>query len=565
MNKKEFIKKVSSLAAILTLSAPLFTQNFDYSEEPPFENNPVDELSDNTFPEDDYDVLNSLINPELQKHFTIAHVSGISTLNPHLSSYSSETQILINTYEGLFSYNPINLEPQFAIAKDYKISRDKKRWTFILRDDAKYCDGTPITAEDVRNSWINLLKNPDAPYSSLFDIVKGARNLRTGQGTEQDTGIYVIDNHTLSVHLNSPAAYLPRLLCMTAFAVFPETPGLFSGAYYMYSITPTELVLRKNEHYYDHKKVHLQEISYLFSNDGDENAYLYNTGEVDWVSGPCSVDRVINKQANQLTAEFGTEFYFFRLYDENSPLKTPDWKIWRQEKFRQALLEAVPWDQLRNQTFVQASTLVYPLQGYPQVQGYNYTDVIEARNILKEARKEAGIPEDKKLSLRICVSDVLQERTQILKNAWEQIGIEVHIITVKNEEYLNAVNLTSADIFDYSWIGDFTDPLAFLELFRPDSTLNVSGWYNEDFENLISEANLCTDENHNKLMANAEQLLLDSAMVLPVQHPVTLNIINLNETGGWYANAFDLHPMKFVFKKEVKKTFPGLVKLTSPL
>ena len=69
------------------------------------------------------------INEQLQDNITIIASEHNYNLDPHTSSYSSEAQILTGLYEGLFSYNPITLEPQFAIVSDYKISRDKKRWT----------------------------------------------------------------------------------------------------------------------------------------------------------------------------------------------------------------------------------------------------------------------------------------------------------------------------------------------------------------------------------------------------------------------------------------------------
>ena len=76
------------------------------------------------------------------------------------------------------------------------------------------------------------------------------------------------------------------------------------------------------------------------------------------------------------------------------------------------------------------------------------------------------------------------------------------------DRYNLAIPQWNADLFYYSWIGDFADPLAFLELFRGGSSLNNSGWKNESYDNLLLEAlrNNSIEERY-KLMSQAEQIL----------------------------------------------------------
>ena len=135
--------------------------------------------------------------PKQKQVLTVTAPVHSYNLNPHTASYNSEAQILSGLFEGLFSYDPVTLEPQYAIAVSYKISRDSKRWTFTLREDALFSDGTPVTAESVKKSWLKLLRTPGAPYASLFDIIKGASDFRTGNGSEENIAIYDLDEHTL--------------------------------------------------------------------------------------------------------------------------------------------------------------------------------------------------------------------------------------------------------------------------------------------------------------------------------------------------------------------------------
>ena len=128
-------------------------------------------------------------------------------LNPHTASYSSESQILSSLYEGLFSYDPVTLVPKNALSVCYSISRIKKRWTFTLRKNAKFSDGSPITAQDVCDAWLDLLAEPRAPYSSMFDIIEGAGAYRSGKGKRNAVGIRALSDTTLVVELASPVGY----------------------------------------------------------------------------------------------------------------------------------------------------------------------------------------------------------------------------------------------------------------------------------------------------------------------------------------------------------------------
>ena len=223
--------------------------------------------------------------PKQKQVLTVTAPVHSYNLNPHTASYNSEAQILSGIFEGLFSYDPVTLEPQYAIAVSYKISRDSKRWTFTLREDAFFSDGTPVTAESVKKSWLKLLRTPGAPYASLFDIIKGASDFRTGNGSEENVAIYDLDEHTLSIHLTTPASHLPRLLCMASFAVTGTEENVYSGPFVLSEINENQAVLEKNEHYYDKENTKLDRITFRFCDDADENAFAFNTGLSDWVSG----------------------------------------------------------------------------------------------------------------------------------------------------------------------------------------------------------------------------------------------------------------------------------------
>ena len=488
-------------------------------------------------------VLSSLFAQiaENQKELTVIMSESDINLDPHTSSYANEAQILSALYEGLFTYNPISLKPEKGLVDSYKISRDKKTWTFTLRENIFFSDGTPITAESIRKSWLTLLApETDAPYASLLDCIKGAAEYRRGTGSADDVKISASDNK-LTVRLNTPTSYLDKILCHHAFSAVPEKRGVYSGAYILDSASEKELHMRKNPYFYGADHVEIPSIKIMLSDDSDENTFLFNTGKVNWVADGFNSNNIYNKDAIYDSVLFGTEYLFFVVND--GPLTSP--------LVRNALLSAVPWDEIRQIFNIPADTLVFPITDYPSIPGIGDTDI----ELSKELLEEAGYPDGGfSLTFEIPNSDFLSYLADELKKAWEPLNISLEV-KKSDSNYYFTPETASGDIFLYSWIGDFSDPVTFLELFKGDSTLNVTNWKNENFDKLIEEANSLTNQSKRyEKLAEAEQLLLDDGIILPLCYLITTNCINLDEIGGWFPNALDMHPFKYMYFREQEPT-----------
>ena len=138
------IKKIKIYAAAVLFAALLFSPAFSQESD--------SELFELEHPEEAQRAEKDSLPQELQQNFIIVEPVRVHELNPQITNYSSDSQILNGLFEGLFTLSPVSLEPQYAIAKEFKISRDKKRWTITLRDDAFFSNGEKITAESVRDS-----------------------------------------------------------------------------------------------------------------------------------------------------------------------------------------------------------------------------------------------------------------------------------------------------------------------------------------------------------------------------------------------------------------------------
>ena len=235
--------------------------------------------------------------------------------------------------------------------------------------------------------------------------------------------------------------------------------------------------------------------------------------------------------------------------------------FWDYPEFRNAVIEAFPWETIHKKYLIPATTLVYPLSGYPQIDGFDYTDPIEASLKMKDAREKYGISQEEiiPLVLHIFENEFTEEDEKEIREALEALGLEVEVRKIPSYQYYATINSADADILVTSWIGDFADPLAFLELFRGGSTMNTSGWKNEKFDSLLEQAATAGETERLELLGQAENILLDEGMVLPLYRSVSSNIINLNEVGGWYVNAFDLHSLKDLYKKQPKSNSKNIV------
>ena len=475
------------------------------------------------------------------------------------SYLASEAQLYTAIYEGLFSYHPLTMEPIPAAASKWETSEDKKQWTFTIRANAKYQNGDPLRAEDFKAAWLSLLDpRRDAPYSSLFDIIQGARDYRLGKCTADDVGISAPDEKTLVVRLNSPAAFFPSMLCHHSFS--PIHPSMLqegdwtshlpvsNGPFYVGEITDDHILLLKNPNYWDAGRVSLNKITIKLSGDENEAAAMWNSGEARWINGDVNVEALTDRSGIQVNAIFATYYYYIRSAR----------KPWNDYRLRRALSLVLPWDKIRGGYSLPAKTLIYPIPGYPEIDGLDTTDVEEAERLMTEAGypKGVGLPD---LVIRITPSPEAERIAGLMAGAWtETLGVPVKIDVVPYKQYFQSLKQDDYDVGSTTWIGDFADPYTFLQMWCKDSNLNDARLNDSDYEALIDKSMTEDGTERWDTLAEAEKLLLSRGNVLPISYSPALNIIDLGEINGWYPNVLDLHPFKYLSLRS-RRPLPGVV------
>lgn len=497
--------------------------------------------------------------------FVISFIDSGIQFNPIFSYTATEAQIYTALYEGLVGYDPLTMEPVPGVAERWDISPDGRTYTFHLRRNARYWNGDDVTAEDFRRTWLRLIDpQTDAAYNFLFDIIEGVREYRTGINSDpQSVGLRAPDPHTFQVELRTRASHFLRILAHHAFVpVHPtvryrrdwsglsEIPG--NGPYRLIRREGKSLLLEKNHHYWDARNVAIPRMRFLLLPDDDDTVtQRFNNGEIDWVTGGMSLMEVEDPRHIVVNPLFATTYYFLR--SDREPFSDP--------RVRRALALLLPWDSIRDPEiqFIPSSVLVPSIPYYPEVEGITARDRDEALALLEDAGYREGI-RIPTITIHIPRGSESARVAGIMKAAWEEaLQVSVDIISTPYPEYFESLRDSDFTVATVSWIGDFADPLTFLQMWITDSNVNDAGFSDSRYDDLLDEAMGQMGIGRYETLARAEEILLQTGTVLPVSHSPAVNLIDLRAVEGWYPNPLDIHPVKY-FRFTDRAPAPGVIR-----
>lgn len=496
--------------------------------------------------------------------FVISFIDSGIQFNPIFSYTATEAQIYTALYEGLVGYHPLTMEPVPAVAERWEVSPDGRTYTFHLRTDARYWNGDRVTAEDFRQTWLRLVDpESEAAYNFLFDIIEGVREYRTGVNPDPaSVGLYAPDPGTFEVRLRTQATHFVRILAHHAFVPVHHSvrhrrdwsdltaiPG--NGPYYIVDRDADSIQLQRNDLYWDARNVAIPRMRFrLFSDDDETITDRFNRGEIDWVTGGMSLMEVEEPRSIIVNPLFATTYYFLRSNQE--PFSDP--------RVRRALALLLPWDEIRDPEiqFIPSSVLVPSIPYYPDVDGITDTDPDQALALLDDA----GFPNGEGLPRMVIHIPRGTESTRvatIMKRAWEDsLQAEIEIMSTPFPAYFDSLRDSPFTVGTVSWIGDFADPLTFLQMWISDSNVNDAGFSDRRYDDLLDTAMSQVGITRYETLAQAEEILLQTGTVLPVSHSPAINLIDLRAVDGWHPNPLDIHPVKY-FRYTDRAPVPGVI------
>ncbi len=456
------------------------------------------------------------------------------SLDPRLSSNLITSNISRMIFEGL-TYIDENGKIFPGCAVNIQISPDLKTYTFKLRD-TKWSNGDKVVASDFEYSWKSMLRaDMKAPMAYMLFPIKGAQSYFEGRTTQDEIGIYALDDTTLVVNLENPMSYFLQLTATAAYMPVHQKwteahPGfkdenamqcVSNGPFNVASFMPDQkLELVKNPNYWGHPTVKLEKAHISFMDDQAALASFRN-GDLDWVGAPLSTLGEAGQAALKTTNALhflpaaGTQFLRMNL------TKAP----FNDVKFRKAFSLATDTQSIVAKVMKgdqkPAGSLVPPgmgIQSRPPL--YN---VAEAAKLFELALLDMGMTRNDlpEITLSYVSSERMQKIAELLAQNWKTaFNIDVKLEGSVPHTFYDKFFAEEYDLAAGSWFADYYDPMSFLSVFQyKDNGTNYTGWENADYTRLLNQSNAeANPVRRMTLLQNAQNVLMDDAPILPLFH-----------------------------------------------
>ncbi|MBP1920244.1 peptide ABC transporter substrate-binding protein [Youngiibacter multivorans] len=465
----------------------------------------------------------------------------VASMDPQIATDGTSFEVISAITEGLYSIDAAG-SPILAMAESVDKSADGKTYTFKLRN-AKWSDGTAVTAKDFVFSWRRLVDPKVASeYAFIMEIagVKNAVAATTGDKPVTDLGVTAKDDKTLVVELDVPVPYFESLMAFPSF--LPVNEAFFTKAGDNYGTSPatllsngpfkitayepaaTTITLEKNADYWDAGKVALDGIQYQVIKDSQQAMLSYQNGDLD-------VATLSGEQVEQFQAdpEFKNIVAGYLWYI--SPNQTV--KGLENVNLRKALAlsydkEAIVKNILKDGSIVANFAVPTLLATGPDGKDYRETadtylstDKAKALEFWNTAKKELGVTELKYTMIvedtesAINVAQFIQSEIQTTLP-----GITIELQTMPKKNRVERMQQGDFELGLTRWGPDYADPMTYLDMWTTGSPNNYGFWSNKDYDEIIESAKkgeLALDLKARwEALKDAEAIVMDAAVILPV-------------------------------------------------
>ncbi len=470
------------------------------------------------------------------------------SLDPALAEDGYSYRIVNDLFAGLIDFDQTN-RPIPGMATSWDISADGKTYTFHLRKDLKFSDGTPIKAKDFVYSWRRLI-NPKtgSAYNFLLSSVINGKRIINDKMTADNLGIKALDDYTFEVNLEYPNNAFLSYMTMPNLFVVPQkiiekygrnwTDPLHiitSGAYILKEhVLNGHILAEKNPNYYDAKNVSIEKIKYYPFVDTNVSISNYKLKTIDtsWQTVP--VDRY-QELKNKYPKELHT-IQWERIEFLNFNLKLP--KYAKSLKLRKALTMAIDREVLVKDVLKSGQIPLYSIVT-PTIENGKYADVkydwssqsrekqiIEAKKLYNEAGYNINHPLT--IILKYRNNDLYKKMSIAIAAMWREVlGVNVQLQNQEWKGLIQALHKGEFDIAQGGWGADFNSVTTYTSLFLCNNGNNNAHYCNKKYDNLVIEAEQTADINkQQELFKEAIKIAQDDYAVIPLFEPTHQRLVN---------------------------------------
>lgn len=509
---------------------------------------------------------------EAAQKIQISLPAPLSTLDTTQMTDKNTFTIAQNIFEGLYRLDE-TATPKPGLAKDVKVSEDGKTYTFTLKENLKWSDGTQLTADDFLYAWTRLVDpKTQGPNAYLLDSVVNSYDIRTGKKESSTIGLSAPDAQTFIVQL---AQAQPSFLSVVSIAwlapqkqSYIEEQGenyaqtseklLYSGPFIVknWSQTSDTWTLVPNKEYYDHDKVELEEVDGSTIKEETTGINLYKDDQLDLV-------RISGQNVQQYNQDPGFVSHndianYFLDFNKKEGTALANVHL------RQAIARAINKEDLAKNVLNDGSKPLNGLiprdlyqnpetkQDFREYSGdYLVYDQTQAQKEWTLAQQELGT----NVTIDLLVSDD-DNGKKISEYIQAQIqdtlpGVKI-VITPQPKNNLNQARRDKNYELSLSgWIAGSSDLDSYFNLYQTDSAYNYGEYENDTYRTLVEAAKTTDANDPDKQFSDYKQaetqLLEKDAAQVPLYQSASNYLIRDTIKGiqyPLYGTYFDLKTAK---------------------
>jgi ABC-type transport system substrate-binding protein len=416
------------------------------------------------------------------------------SLDPALSTDVPTGRAVGYIFDGLTRFTPAaQVEP--GLAERWDISPDGRRYTFHLRRNVFFHDGTPFRARDVVHSWERALDPTSKSSASEFLYpIKGARDFHA-QKASAISGLAAPDDSTLIVTLDEPLAAFTKLLAMPVASIVPQriTPNfgehpVGTGPWRFVEWRHDDYLLfaRNPRYFLGAPKAESLEARVIA--EPSTSVAEFESGTVDVLQIPAGQTREWEEDESRrpmLSSTPALELVYVGINTTRGPL--------RDARVRQAINYAVDIntiiDRLVSGRGSRAAGVIPPaLAGYDSSRrGYPY-DPAKARQLLADA----GYPKGIDVELWCSMTPIYVRIAETIQAYLNAVGIRTKVVQRESAASRAAARKGETDMILKDWYADYPDAENFLFPLlysgNKGSGGNVSFYANAHFDSTVLAA-----------------------------------------------------------------------------
>jgi oligopeptide transport system substrate-binding protein len=507
--------------------------------------------------------------PQPQRDLRISSIVELSHFDPQKVNDSNDYKIIQAVFEGLVVPDPETMKPLPGVAERWTVSPDGRIYEFFLRDNAVWSDGTPVLAEDFVFAVNRALSSKlSCSFVEMFFDVRNAKMFFDRKIRDfTKVGIVAINSRTLHIELQkSNPDFLTILMhpCWVpmnkAVAASVEkhdkslplrdalrTNIISNGAFvFAERMADSHVLLKKNETYWDADNVLLESVTFLFRNhmlsvkgfvEDDVHIAEMQTDNRSIIEH-FSIDErlIISTFPECVGLAFNTS---------GLPFKNKNVRI--------ALSIAIDREKLLNKIGRSPSLAAY---GFIQeASGQNSRKPLFQRDVARAQKllSEAGYGPDNEFPKIKILCNVMESEADIaamnqIIDDWKTLlNIDCSVEFEELDVFLEKKKKAKFDIVKISCGSAYCDPIAAVCAFASSSKRNYGRWSDKGYDEIVAAASGAEDSiDRSKAIRKAELCLAEAMPAIPLFFMSDAYLVK-KDVRGWFPNAMNMHPMKFVY------------------